>query len=121
MVFFPVFVYTRTGLAAASRSVLDVVDAFGGKPSKTFWLVRLPSAVPAFVSGCRIAAGSAVIAAVVGETLIGREGLGIVFSKAYRQLELPRAFGAAIVIIVVSVAVFTVAGAIERSVHARWT
>jgi sulfonate transport system permease protein len=122
MVFFPVFVYTRSGLAAANRSVLDVVDAFGGKPSTAFWLVRLPSTVPAFVSGCRIAAGSSVIATVVGESLIGREGLGVVFSHAYRQLdELPRAFGAAIVIVVVSVTVFTAAGAVERAVHARWT
>ena len=86
MVFFPVFVYTRSGLAAANRSVLDVVDAFGGRPAQAFWLVRLPSTVPAFVSGCRIAAGSAVIATVVGESLIGREGLGVEFSNAYRQL-----------------------------------
>jgi NitT/TauT family transport system permease protein len=122
MVFFPVFVYTRSGLAAANRSVIDVVDAFGGQPAKTFWLVRVPSAVPAFVSGCRIAAGSAVIAAVVGESLIGRDGLGVVFSHAYRNLdELPRAFGAAIVIVIVSVTVFTAAGAVERAVHARWT
>jgi sulfonate transport system permease protein len=121
MVFFPVFVYTRSGLDAANRSVLDVVDAFGGRPAKAFRLVRLPGAVPAIVSGCRIAAGSSVIAAVVGESLIGRSGLGVEFSHAYRQLELPRAFGAAILIVIVSVTVFTAAGAVERAVHARWT
>ena len=81
----------------------------------------MPAAVPHIVSGCRIAAGSAVIAAVVGESLIGREGLGVEFSRAYRRIELPRAFGAAIVIIVVSVAVFAIAGAVERAVHERWT
>jgi sulfonate transport system permease protein len=121
MVFFPVFVYTRSGLTAANRAVLDVVDAFGGRPSAAFKLVRLPAAVPHIVSGCRIAAGSSVIAAVVGETLIGRTGLGVEFSRAYRQLDLPRAFGAAIVIVVVSVSVFAAAGAVERFVHARWS
>ena len=44
----------------------------------------LPAAVPHIVSGFRIAAGSAVIAAVVGESLIGREGLGVEFAFAYR-------------------------------------
>lgn len=121
MVFFPVFVYSRSGLAASTTSASDVVGALGASGNATFRLVTLPAAVPHIVSGCRIAAGSAVIAAVVGESLIGRSGLGVQFSHAYRLLQLPRAFGAAIVIVVVSVAVFALAGAAERLVHARWT
>ena len=121
MVFFPVFVYTRSGLTAASRSAADVVTALGASANKRFSLLTLPAAVPHIVSGCRIAAGSAVIAAVVGETLIGSVGLGVRFSFEYRQLHLPPAFGAAIVIVVVSVAVFAASGAIERAVHARWS
>ena len=62
-----------------------------------------------------------MIAAVVGESLIGREGLGVEFAYAYRLLDLPRAFGAAIVVIAVSVLVFSVAGRLERFVHTRWT
>ncbi len=95
-----------------------MVDALGGTAGTRFRLVVLPAAVPHIVSGARIAAGSAVIAAVVGESLIGRSGLGVQFSRAYRLLELPRAFGAAIVIVVVSVAVFAAAGWVERVVHA---
>ena len=123
MVFFPVFVYTRSGLDRARRSRRST--------SSTRSAARRRPAVPAASSSpppcptspaaCRIAAGSAVIAAVVGESLIGRDGLGVEFSYAYRQLDLPRAFGAAIVIVVVSVAVFTAAGAVERAVHRRWT
>jgi NitT/TauT family transport system permease protein len=121
MVFFPVFVYTRSGLTAAGESTLDVARALGISANRQFTLVRLPAAVPHIVSGCRIAAGSAVIAAVVGETLIGSSGLGVQFSYAYRLLELPRAIGAAIAIVVVSVVVFAVAGSIERAVHVRWS
>lgn len=121
MVFFPVFVYARSGMNAAARPSVDVVEALGVTANDRFRLLTIPAAVPHIVSGCRIAAGSAVIAAVVGESLIGRAGLGVEFSRAYRRIELPRAFGAAIVIIVVSVAVFALAGAIERAVHHRWT
>jgi ABC-type nitrate/sulfonate/bicarbonate transport system permease component len=120
MVFFPVFVYTRSGLAAASGPPVDVMHALGASRGSSFRLVALPGAVPHIASGCRIAAGSAVIAAVVGETLIGRVGLGVQFSYSYRLLQLPRAFGAAICIVVVSVLVFTLAGAAERAIHARW-
>jgi len=121
MVFFPVFVFTRSGLTAAGPQMVDAVEAMGTPSGRRFRLLTVPAAVPHVASGIRIAAGSAVIAAVVGESLIGNEGLGVEFSRAYRQLDLPRAFGAAIVIIVVSVLVFALAGAAERAVHRRWT
>ena len=122
MVFFPVFVYTRSGLAAAGAAGASMPSTrWARRPAGGSVCSTVPAAVPHIASGCRIAAGSAVIAAVVGESLIGDDGLGVEFSRAYRQLELPRAFGAAIVIVVVSVAVFAVAGAVERAVHRRWT
>jgi ABC-type nitrate/sulfonate/bicarbonate transport system permease component len=121
LVFYPVFVYTRSGLQAANPAALDVVDSLGARGNSRFRSVVLPSAVPHIASGCRIAAGTAVIAAVVGETLIGRKGLGVEFSRAYNLLLLPRAFGAALVVVVASLVVFALAGKFERAVHARWT
>jgi ABC-type nitrate/sulfonate/bicarbonate transport system permease component len=121
MVFFPVFVYTRSGLRSSTTPTTDALDAMGASPGRRFRLLDLPSSVPHVSSGFRLAAGSAVIAAVVGETLIGNDGLGVLFAESYRRLELPRAFGAAIVIVVISILVFAAAGAVERAVHRRWT
>ncbi len=121
MVFYPMFVYTRSGLLAASKSSLDVVDSLGGSSGTRFRLIVLPAAIPHIASGLRIAAGSAVIAAVVGEFLIGRDGLGVEFSYAYNLLLMPRAFGSALVIVFVSLVVFGLAGKFEKLVHARWT
>jgi sulfonate transport system permease protein len=121
MVFYPVFVYTRAGLGAATPATLDVAVSLGASRWRRFRFVEAPQAVPHVASGLRIAAGSAVIAAVVGETLIGRTGLGVEFSYSYALLELPQAFGAAIVIVVVSVAVFATAGLAERRLHRHWS
>jgi sulfonate transport system permease protein len=120
LVFFPIFVFSRSGLAAASGPMLDVADAMGADRGTRFRRVVLPAACPHIVTGFRIAAGSAIIAAVVGESLIGRRGLGVEFAYSYRLLQLPRAFGAAVVVVVVSVVVFSLAGRIERTVHSRW-
>ena len=120
LVFFPIFVFTRSGLDAATEPMLDVVGALGGQRSERFRYVVMPAAAPHIASGFRIAAGSAIIAAVVGESLIGRQGLGVEFAYSYRLLDLPRAFGAAIVVIVLSVAIFSLAGKGERAVHERW-
>ena len=43
------------------------------------------------------------------------------FSFAYNQLDLPRAFGAALVVVGTSLVVFTLAGKFEQVVHHRWT
>ena len=120
LVFFPIFVFTRSGLDAATEPMLDVVGALGGQRSERFRYVVMPAAAPHIASGFRIAAGSAIIAAVVGESLIGRQGLGVEFAYSYRLLDLPRAFGAAIVVVVLSVAIFSLAGKGERAVHERW-
>src|SRR5262249_50288827 len=93
LVFYPMFIYTRSGLGAASRATLDVADALGSPPARRFRLVVLPEAVPHIVSGLHIAAGTAVIASVISETLIARRGLGREFSYAYNLILLPRAFG----------------------------
>jgi ABC-type nitrate/sulfonate/bicarbonate transport system permease component len=116
-----VFVFTRSGLSSASPALLDVVDALGGNRDRRFRLVVLPAAFPYIASGARIAVGSAVIAAVVGESLIGRRGLGVEFAYSYRLLELPRAFGAAIAVVVLSLLAFSLAGRAERAVHERWS
>lgn len=121
MVFFPIFVFTRSGLRSMAGASTDALHALGTPSSTRFRLLDLPAAVPHVASGTRLAAGSAVVAAVVGETLIGDEGLGVLFAQSYRLLDLPRAFGAAIVIVAISVAVFAAAGMVERAVHRRWT
>ena len=95
----PVFVYTRSGLTAARRRRSTPSTPWTRRRASARFRI-VPAAVPHLASGTRIAAGSAVIAAVVGETLIGGDGLGVEFSYAYHQLRLPRAFGAAIVVVV---------------------
>ena len=91
MVFFPVFVYTRTGLLATPRRQRRrrrrASAPAAGTPSP---VLVFPAAVPHMATGCASPPASSVIAAVVGESLIGRQGLGVEFSYAYSLLNLPR-------------------------------
>ena len=91
----------------------------GGEGQRT--RVVFPAAVPRIATGLRLAVASSVVAAVVGESLIGRQGLGVDFTYAYNLNHPASAFGAAVVIIVVSLVVFALATAGEAFVHARWT
>lgn len=121
MVLLPGFVYTRAGLAAALDGHRDMARSFGGGRRAVFSAVAVPSALPHLATGLRIAAGSAVVAAVVAESLIGTAGLGVDFTYAYSLLRMPRAFGAALLIIAVSLAVFAAFGRLERVIHRRFS
>lgn len=121
MVLLPGFVYARAGLAAALAGHQDMARSFGAGRGGVFGAVGVPSALPHLATGLRIAAGSAVVAAVVAESLLGTAGLGVDFTYAYSLLQMPRAFGAALLIIVVSLVVFTAFGRLERLVHARFS
>ena len=121
MVFFPVFVHTRSGLLSTPAGARDVAQSFGSGRWTAFARVVFPAAVPRMATGMRLAVASSVVAAVVGESLIGRQGLGVDFTYAYNLNHPVSAFGAAVVIVVVSLVVFALATSAEAVVHARWS
>lgn len=120
LVVLPAFVYTRSGLDAALPQHRDVARSLGASGAATFRFVGLPSALPHMSTGLRIAASSAIIATVIGESLIGSTGLGVEFTYQYRLLSMAPAFGAAILIVVLSLLVFTSFGWLDRLIHRHW-
>jgi sulfonate transport system permease protein len=120
LVVLPIFVYTRSGLGAATEAHLDLARSWGASRAAVLRWVVLPSALPHISTGIRIAASSAIIATVVGESLIGTTGLGVDFTYQYRLFNMAPAFGSAVLIVVLSLLVFTVFGGIDRLVHRRW-
>lgn len=71
----PILRTTVTGITTIDRSIRDAGVALGMTPRELLWQVELPLALPAIVSGIRIAAvvavGSATIAAAVGAGGLG--------------------------------------------------
>ena len=72
--FFPVFSNTAAGLAAAPAEYLDLFRLHRATRWQTLWLLRLPAAIPAFLSGLRISGGLALVGAVVAEFVAGSGG-----------------------------------------------
>ena len=69
--FFPVFANTSTGLASAPPELSDLFHLYGGGRWQTLTLLRLPAALPYFLSGLRISGGLALVGAVVAEFVAG--------------------------------------------------
>lgn len=81
---FPVLASSMAGLELASRENRELFKALGSRPWQTLVKLSIPSALPSFFSGLRIAAGLSVVGAIVGEFIAGG-GLGSLIDSARTQ------------------------------------
>lgn len=82
--FFPIFSGVLTGLRSADPDLERLFDLYAAHPLQRLWRLRLPSALPFALEGLRVAAGQAVIGAVVAEFV---SGSGATQGLAWRLLE----------------------------------
>jgi len=112
--FFPAFVLTGSGLRMVPAGADDLFALAGASRRARLRLLHVPAAVPNLLVALRLSAATCVLAAMVAEFLIGTRGLGELFSQARIDLEMPRAWGAAMIAAVLSVAAFLAAARLER-------
>ena len=90
--FFPITVNVLDGLRSVDPEQLKLMRSFGASRLRTLRSVELPSALPGFFSGLRIAATVSVIGAVFGEWAGADEGLGRLVLLGNNQLQTPRVY-----------------------------
>ncbi|MBS7540044.1 ABC transporter permease [Ancylobacter lacus] len=100
--FFPILSNTTMGLNSVDPNLRDLFALSGASRLQSLLLLRLPAALPYFLSGLRIAGGLALIGAIVAEIAAGSAGQGSglafrVVESAYR-LNIPRMFAALLLI-----------------------
>lgn len=99
--FFPIVVNTTQGLLSADANMVDLFQMYGATRWQELRLLRLPSAMPYFLSGLRIAATLAPIGAIFGEYLVGNAsggtgGLGFLVYVYNTQIKIPALFATAL-------------------------
>jgi NitT/TauT family transport system permease protein len=121
---FPIISNTTLGLRSVDRGLLDLFRLYRASRWQVLTRLRVPSALPYFFGGVRIASGLALIGAVVAEFVAGTGGSGA--GLAYQillagfQLNIPRLFGALFLITVTGVALFGVTVLASKWALARW-
>ena len=107
--FFPVFANTATGLASAPPDLVDLFRLYGGGRWRTLTLLRLPAALPYFLTGLRISGGLALVGAVVAEFVAGSggfaSGLAYRILEAGYRLEIARMFAALVLLSLTGIAI----------------
>jgi putative hydroxymethylpyrimidine transport system permease protein len=103
IIFFPVASAFGDGLRRTDPMLLDAVALTPATHWQTLVHVRVPLALPALVSGLRVAAPLAPLGAVVGEWVGASSGLGFVMVQANARMQTDTVFAAMALLAVLSV------------------
>jgi NitT/TauT family transport system permease protein len=112
--FFPILSNTAAGLASTPPELLDLFRLNGATRAQTLFLLRLPSALPYFLTGLRISGTLALVGAVVAEFVAGSggfaSGLAYRIIEASYRLEIPRMFAALVLLAITGIVIYAALG-----------
>lgn len=104
--FFPVAVAGADGLLQTRKKFNQLLKSMNASYRQGLWLVRLPSSLPYFFSGLKIAATYSVAGAIVGEFVGAYQGLGVYMERAANSYSIDLVFASIFVIIILSFFIF---------------
>ncbi|MCF4998763.1 ABC transporter permease subunit [Pseudomonas syringae] len=121
---FPVISNTVLGLRSVNPGLLNLFRLNHAGRWQTLVRLRIPSALPYFFGGLRIASGLALIGAVVAEFVAGTGGTGAGLAyqilQAGFQLNIPRLFAALVLIALTGVSLFSLMAVLARLCLSHW-
>jgi len=122
--FFPIVANTTLGLNSADRNLADLFRLYGASRWQSLRYLRLPTALPYFLTGVRISGGLALIGAVVAEFVAGtggsETGLAWRILEAGNRLEISRQIAALVMLGLTGIAIFAVLSWLARRAIGHW-
>lgn len=112
---FPIVVSTAAGLYAASENERMLFKSIGATRMQTLLRLKLPTGLPYFFTGLKIAAVGVMAGAITGEFLGGGEGVGALIRVSASQLNTPRVFSLIIYLSFLGLALFLTVVWLERT------
>jgi ABC-type nitrate/sulfonate/bicarbonate transport system permease component len=112
--FFPMAVATTDGLASSDPDQVALLKVMGASRWQTWRMVRLPSALPSFFSGLKLAVTYSVVGATIGEWVGGSEGLGLYLLRSKNALATDQVFAAMLITTLLSIGLFLLVTLAER-------
>lgn len=120
--FFPIVSNTLFGFRSVPRAMLDLFTMMNASPRQRLFRLEFPSASPHIVAGFRIAAGLAVIGAIVGDFFFtrGEPGLGKLINLFFLNNQSGPMFITAMAASLLGFMLFACFGLLTRWVIAPW-
>ena len=122
--FFPILSNTVVGLKSADHNLRDLFILYRASPWQTLRFLLIPSAMPYFIAGLKIAGGLSLIGAVVAEFTAGaagkETGLASRILEASFRTEIPKMFAALVLVSLTGIMIYLVFMGVSKLVLGKW-
>lgn len=112
--FFPIAMNTFEGLRSVKKSQLELLQTFGASPYQQFWKLKVPTALPSFFTGLKIAVPLTVIGAAIGEWLGAQAGLGYFSKRMMTQMDGAGVFAPIAVLSLMAIVFAAILASVEK-------
>lgn len=119
--FFPLLETTLTGLAQVPPAQLELFRMVGASRWQTLLRLKLPSGLPAVLSGFRVAVVLALVGVVVGEFIGASRGLGALVIAAQGSMDTPLMFAVLVLVSLLGLLLYRLALSLERYLLRRYS
>src|SRR5262249_55776406 len=118
LVFYPVFIAVFAGIRNVDRRLIDMARVVGASETRIAREVIWNSLLPFFFAALKIALPRAVSAAIIGEFLVGNEGLGYLIEHSRQNLDTVGVFAGIVVATALVLAINALLVTVDRRVNA---
>lgn len=112
--FFPITVNTFDGLKSGSRELNELMLTMGARKQDIFFKLLVPSALPHFFSGVKVAVTLSVIGAAIGEWLGAQAGLGYFSRRMMTQFDGAAVFAPIVLLSTIGILLFLIVKWLEN-------
>lgn len=114
IVFFPTVVTTALGIRSLDGEILDAARVAGAGRWALLRSIEVPLALPSILAGLRTSLTLSVTGAVVGEFVIGDQGLGGLLQIARANFDTPLVFATLLMLALLAAALYGLARVMEH-------
>lgn len=122
--FFPILSNTLIGLRSADHNLRDLFTLYRASPWQTLRHLLIPSAMPYFIAGLKVAGGLSLIGAVVAEFTAGaagkETGLASRILEASFRTEIPKMFAALVLVSLTGIMIYLIFNLVSKLVLGSW-
>lgn len=122
--FFPILSNTMIGLRSADHNLRDLFSLYKASPWQTLRHLLIPSAMPFFMAGLKVAGGLSLIGAVVAEFTAGaagkETGLASRILEASFRTEIPKMFAALVLVSLTGIFIYLFFNGVSKLVLGSW-
>jgi ABC-type nitrate/sulfonate/bicarbonate transport system permease component len=111
--FFPITIGLLDGFRDADPDAVVLLRSMGASEWQIFWQLKVPSALPRFFSGLKIAVSYSIVSTVIAGWLGGNFGLGVYMMRVRRGFEFDKMFAVIFLVCALSLLLMRLTTALE--------